>query len=145
MRVLEFLMPRSVSAWRALLSPEASANECAVKIWTHCDHSFDSRGYAYMSLLDLANAIEALRHDVTKSDAMASSETPTERSAGAAPRISISASTGGVHVKPSRVRYLIGRFILGSSWDEIRFRLPRGEAPQTSAGLRFDALAARKG
>jgi hypothetical protein len=115
MRVREILMSRSVSAWRALLSPEASANECAVKIWTHCDHSFDSSGYAYMSLLDLANAIEALRYDVAKSGALAPSETLPERSAGAAARISISASAGGVHAKPSRFRYLIGRFILGSS------------------------------
>ena len=105
-------MPRSVSEWRALLPRDVGANECAVRIWTHCDHSFDSKGYAYMSLYDLANAVEALRSDVAKSGA---AEPPENQSDGAPSGNAHNASAALADAKPNRRRYSFYRLIFGST------------------------------
>jgi hypothetical protein len=104
-------MPRSVSQWRALLPREIGANECAVRIWTHCDHSFDGAGYAYMSLYDLANAIEALRSDGGQCGAKASDEKAQEPADSARSENAASPSSASA----SRRRHLFYRLIFGAT------------------------------
>jgi hypothetical protein len=108
-------MPRSVSEWRALLPREVGANECAVRIWTHCDHSFDSKGYPYMSLYDLANAIEALRSDVAKSGAAEPPETAQNQSDAAPSGNANGASAALADARPNRRRSSFYRLIFGST------------------------------
>jgi hypothetical protein len=108
-------MPRSVAEWRALLPREVSANECAVRIWTHCDHSYDSKGHPYMSLYDLANAVEALRSDVAKSGAAEPPETERNQSDGAPSGNADSASDALADAKPNRRRTSFYRLIFRST------------------------------